>query len=311
MEKICHDSFIPLRLDTFWKFIGERQAIWHRRTVDKLPPPWTADQVLRRFRFTNVYRELDPGTMYAINKILELRESKVDKIFNIMIYRLIGRSETHEALGFQRLTDFNSKEIEKILEALKESGKPPFTGAYLVSGYTMMGSHNKIINVVKLFSWWRDNFQSFYKRLSESRSPSQACMALKSNKGIGRFLSYQAFVDLCYPLKIYSGKAVLPFNNDEWAEAGPGARRGIKMLTAPSTRASDLDIMVWLRDNQNTEFERLGIKFEFLFNNDKPIKLSLANIQNCLCEFHKYIKILNGTGRSRRLFTLKNSGSIQ
>ena len=104
---------------------------------------------------------------------------------------------------------------------------------------------------------------------------------------------------------------MLPFNNDEWAEAGPGARRGIKMLTAPSTRASDLDIMVWLRDNQNTEFERLGIKFEFLFNNDKPIKLSLANIQNCLCEFHKYIKILNGTGRSRRLFTLKNSGSIQ
>jgi len=48
-------------LDLFWQFIAERQKVWYRRVVEGRPAPWTDDDILQEYRFTNVYRELDPG----------------------------------------------------------------------------------------------------------------------------------------------------------------------------------------------------------------------------------------------------------
>lgn len=304
MGEIDRGSFTRERLDLFWRFINERQSVWQRRFLNRLPPPWTSDKILKENRFTNIYRELDPGTVYAINEILERDAPKADKVFNIMIYRLIGRSDTHRKMGFQTLKDFFPEKVESVLRAIKESGEPPFTAAYMVSGYAMMGSHDKITNVVRIFSLWHEKFLDFYKDLSESSSSKQAYELIKRNKGLGNFLAYQILVDLSYPLKVYSGKGVLPFNNDQWAEAGPGAKKGVAMLLKPGAKVKNLEVMEWLRDHQMDEFVRLDINFPFLLDvNGKNVRISLANMQNCLCEFHKYVKISNGNGRSRRKFT--------
>ncbi len=301
-------SFNKIRLDEFWKFLCERQSIWERRFVEKLKPPWTKDTVLSTQRFTNVYRELDPGTKYAIEAILEIDAPKADKIFNIMIYRLIGRSETHKELGFQHLDDFNPKSMEKSLFDIKLRGQPPFTAAYMVSGYSMMGSKDKIINVTRIFSRLRDRFPGFYKKLINTKSSEEAYKIIKENDGFGNFLAYQVLVDLIYPLRAYDNKPILPFSNDDWAIAGPGARKGIKLLINAPSKINELDVMRWLCQNQSSEFERLGIAFPYLKDKSgKPVKISLANIQNCLCEFHKYIKIRDGTGRGRRLFSPSSS----
>src|SRR4051794_22718625 len=79
----------PERRALFWRFLHERQRVWQRRFVQRCPPPWTEDPVLQSERFTNVYRELDPGTQYALMAILETTHAKEDKIFNILLYRLI------------------------------------------------------------------------------------------------------------------------------------------------------------------------------------------------------------------------------
>ncbi|HEU5441542.1 MAG TPA: hypothetical protein VFU88_19820, partial [Ktedonobacterales bacterium] len=39
-------------------------------------------------------------------------------------------------------------------------------------------------------------------------------------------------------------------------------------------------------------------------------ELSLANIQNCLCEFHKFVKIGEGTGRGRRKFAAEAARTL-
>lgn len=310
-DDLTHINFRNDRLNIFWWFICERQKIWHKRFVERAKPPWTKDLTMQKERFTNVYRELDPGTQYAIKNILESNAPKQDKIFNIMIYRLIGRSETHSAIGFQKLATFNYKNFERRLKEIRRKGIPVFTAAYTVSGYSKMGSKDKIENVSKIFENLQKNFEMFYAQIESSSNLQEVYDAIRSQSGFGNFLAYQVLVDLLYPLKIYGNKPLIPFSSDDWAVAGPGARKGIILLIRKESNASQLDVMRWLRDNQISEFKRLNLKFPFLKNeNGENILISLANIQNCLCEFYKLFKIKNQLGRGKRKFVPKTSSNF-
>lgn len=307
-----NECFVPDRLDLFWQFVYERQRVWHRRVSQKLPPPWTGDPILQSERFTNVYRELDPGTQYVIEHILEINAPRPDKLFNVMLYRLIGRADTHATLGFQFLIDFNSSEMERILKSLRRSGRPPFTAAYMVSAYSSLGSCDKIENITRLFGALHADFDDFFVRVDHCMTLANVHATLSSAYGFGNFLSYQIMVDLLYPLHVYGNKGLLPFSHDDWASPGPGAQRGIEMLLRPDVARHDLEVMCWLRDQQHAEFARLGLDFPYLEDADgNPIAISLANIQNCLCEFHKYVKIREGTGRGRRKFKGASRGVLE
>ena len=259
--------------------------------------------ILQTERFTNVYRDLDPGTQYALREILEREAPKPDKVFNVMLYRLIGRAETHATLGFQALSHFQPEHLRTTLSRLRDEGRPPFTAAYMVSAYTSMGTPDKVENVTRLFSQLHQTFPTLYARLQDATTPAAAHAVLSSAYGFGNFLAYQVLVDLLYPLDVYAGAPLLPFSQDHWASAGPGARRGIAMLLSEDTRVDHLSVMRWLRAHQGAEFDRLGLAFPYLTTAPgAKLELSLANIQNCLCEFHKYVKIRAGTGRGRRKF---------
>lgn len=47
-----------MRVADLMKFASERHLIYKRREAGQ-PKPWTKDKILRTFRFTNMYRELD------------------------------------------------------------------------------------------------------------------------------------------------------------------------------------------------------------------------------------------------------------
>lgn len=304
IEDDIHDNFRLDRLQVFWKFVYERQAVWYRRVIERRPPPWTDDPILQIERFTNVYRELDPGTQYVIREILEHHAPRPDKVFNVMLYRLIGRAETHRILGFQSLDNFNPSRVEHTLKWLRSTGLPPFTAAYMVSAYVSMGSRDKIENVVRLLANLHDHFAEFHRQMEASRNAAEIHSLVCSAYGFGNFLAYQVLVDLLYPLQAYGGCGLLPYSHDDWASAGPGARRGIAMLLREGSTASHLSVMHWLHKHQGSEFARLGLQFPYLLGSQgEPVAISLANVQNCLCEFHKYVKIRDGTGRGRRKFS--------
>jgi len=304
---VSRKSFNDEFLESFWRFICERQQIWHRRFVEQQFPPWTNDNILKTTRFTNVYRELDPGTQYALREILETRLSIQDKIFNVMLYRLIGRTETFSAIGLQYVSSFDSSFLEKKLRFIRDvEGKPPFSGAYIVSTYLRMGSRDKVVNIARLFDILAKSFDRVSDCLLACRSAKDAFLELRRVYGFGTFLAYQVLVDLLYPLKINGGKPILPFTHNDWAIAGPGARRGAEILLSSHMRTKDLQVMRWLYEHQQTEFERLRLSFPYLRDqHGDPVPVSLSNIENCLCEFYKYIKIRSGTGRARRRFVAR------
>ncbi len=305
-------AFNDESLNLFWRFINKRQRVWHRRVIEGQSAPWTDDQILQENRFTNIYRQLDPGTQYAIQNILEKDASRKDKIFNIMIYRLVGRLETHEDVGFQSLDDFDRKEFEESLKHRRDTeDNTIFTGAYMVAGYHHMGSSDKVENISQLFGEISSN-SSFFSDLLSSESAKQAYNTIRSQQGFGNFLSYQVLVDLLYPVDYYNNQSVLPFSADDWSSPGPGAQKGIERLTNDTTQLDDLTIMRWLKNNQQQEFNRLDLDFPYLTTESgDQIDLSLADIQNCLCEFYKYEKILNSEGRARRKFRNSEGRTVE
>lgn len=290
-------------LDLFWKFITERQQIWFRRVVENEPLPWTDDEILNNYRFTNVYRQLDPGTQYVIQDILETESSRRNKIFNVMMYRLIGRLETHKFLGFQQLESFEPSEFEERLKRRRDvNGEKIFTGAYMVAGYSRMGSSDKVENVAALFGEIASH-EEYFQQLVLADSAKEAYDLIRKQPGFGNFLSYQVLVDLLYPVEYYDGDSILPFSANDWSSPGPGAQKGLNRLVDSFDKVTQLEVMRWLQEHQQEEFSRLNLDFPYLLDKDgEKMALSLADIQNCLCEFYKYHKILNSEGRARRRF---------
>jgi hypothetical protein len=134
-------------------------------------------------------------------------------------------------------------------------------------------------------------------------SLEEAYELIRTQPGFGNFLSYQVLVDLLYPVDYYGGDSVLPFSPNDWSAPGPGAQKGLKQLVTDFNGFTRLDVMRWLRQNQKDEFDRLNLDFPYLeTEGGDRVELSLANIQNCLCEFYKYDKILHSNGRARRCF---------
>lgn len=290
-------------LEMFWKFIAERHTIWNRRFVTKLPWPWTDDPILQKNKFTNIYRELDPGTVFAKEEILEQPITRPERVFNIMIYRLMCSISTYRHVGFQYLNQFDWAEFQEKLAEIHRTGQPVFGNAYLISPYSSMGQEYKYQNVARLFAILHGDFPEFFQRLNRASSLENAFKVINSQYGFGPFLAYQVCVDLMYKLNVDLGQSILPFSHDDWARLGPGALRGLERLTTFSGTADALAKLRWLHAQQAFEFERLGIYFPWWrdqFGVAYPI--SLSNMQNCLCEFSKYVNIRNGTGKSQRLF---------
>jgi len=162
----------------------------------------------------------------VIQNILEEDASRRDKIFNVMLYRLIGRLETHEYLGFQSLDSFDAAVFEDQLKHRRDDlGETVFTGAYMVSGYNHMGSSDKVENVAALFEELADN-PTFFDEMLSAESLADAYDLIRSQQGFGNFLSYQVLVDLLYPADYYDGDSVLPFSPNDWSSPARAHRRG-------------------------------------------------------------------------------------
>ena len=287
-------------LRTFFTFVYERHSIWHRRNVLGQPWPWTDNRVLRTNKFTNVYRELDPGTIFCKEQILERNELAHDIIFNVMMYRLMCSIPTYGSYGFHRLEDFDEADFDDHLRDIYNSGTPVFGNAYLISPYSSMGSEYKFRNVSRLFGQIHRDFETFYGHFIEAPSFKAAFKVINSLYGMGPFLAYQVMVDLTYPLRRLGGTPLVQFSQNDWAKLGPGAQRGFSRL---SNTHNQLQGLIWLYDHQRSRFAEYGLDFPWLLDEKGDIvEISLANFQNCCCEFHKYRSILDGTGKAQRLY---------
>jgi hypothetical protein len=97
---------------------------------------------------------------------------------------------------------------------------------------------------------------------------------------MGDFMSYQTAIDLNYSV-------VVNFDEDSFTQPGPGAIRGIKKCFHSLGDYSPREIIHYMVDNQETEFERLGLPFSGLWGR----RLHAIDCQGLFCETDKYCRV--------------------
>ena len=284
--------------DAYWAFAAERQSIFFRRVAGD-PPPWTQDSILREYKFTNAYRAADRVTQFLIRRVIyraDLPSSPTEVCFRTLLFKFFNKIETWQLLeaefGTVTYNDFKLHWYEKVLKQALRAGRRIYSGAYIIpSGSSVFGYGLKHQNQLRLLELMMAD--ALPDKLAAASSMREAFEHLHRYPTIGGFLAYQFLIDINY-------SEVINFSEMEFVAAGPGALGGIRKCFANAGAVSAEDIIRFLADAQEAEFERRGITFRSLWGR----RLQLIDCQNLLCEIDKYARvafpdIVEGSGRRR------------
>ena len=292
-------------MDRFWGFIRARHGAYYARHVIGGGPPWTDDAIVANNFFTNVYRELDPGTReirYHLPWATGLREA----VFWAVAYRLAFNENSFGALREADLLYLKAfpKNSSEVRARLREMHKP-FTPAYVVSNYGRKGS--KIDVIIDVLVEVARRLRDCWPGIVHIKGRAGFHRWCTDNLwGIGKFVAFQAMVDLCYPRTRYDGehdRGWLPWSNDGWVVAGPGAEKGLRILHPDMTvnQRTSGEMIDNLADKGQIALDGMPG-----WDNDTTVHVDRSNLQNCCCEFSKYERIRTG-GRGKRRFRPQES----
>lgn len=280
--------------NTYWYFAAKRQDIFFNR-LGGLKYPWTDDQILSKYKFTNVYRASDRVSQYLIKNVIYKGDQSAEEVFfRILLFKLFNKIETWEflerRLGAISFSDYSYEKYERILLDAVISGKTIYSGAYIMaSGKSYFGHNMKFKNHLCLIELLMKN--EVPQKITGYRKMEDVYNLLRSFPSIGSFLAYQYTIDINY-------SNLTSFDEMEFVVAGPGSKDGISKCFLNKGQFSDEDIIRYVADNQHAEFEKRGIKFKDLWG--RP--LQLIDCQNLFCEVDKYARIAHPeiTGNSKR-----------
>jgi thymidylate kinase len=295
--------------DTYWRFAAERQEIFFRR-LEGESRPWTTDPILAEYKFTNAYRASDRVSQYLIRHVIyrdDLPDSPEEVFFRIMLFKFFNKIETWNALenALDPLTfeDYSFDRYDKVLTGAMDGGAAIYSAAYIMpSGGRELGHDRKHRNHLVLLE--RMLADSVPQRLAGCRSMQRAFELLKSYPGLGDFLAYQFVTDINY-------SEMTDFTESEFVVPGPGALDGIKKVFRDCAGLSDAEVIKFMTDRQEREFDRLGLTFRSLWGRG----LQLIDCQNLFCEVDKYARVghpdvegLSGRTRIKQRFAPKPMG---
>lgn len=274
----------PRIYDLYWYFASERQRMFARRVAGE-PGPWTADPILRAFKFCNVFRAADRVSQYMIRDVCYHHEpcADEDRLFQITAFRTFSKTATWDtvraALGrYPTLDDLADGSFGAALDKAREANGGLYTGAFILCATNAYGQPSKHRNHVELF---RHMFlhDQLGAEILEARTLREVYGLLHGYPLMGDFMSYQTAIDLNY-------SALLGFSENEFTQAGPGALRGIRKCFQDPGDYTPAEIVRWMTDRQEQEFARLGLPFEGLWG--RP--LHAIDCQGLFCETDKYCR---------------------
>lgn len=279
--------------ETYWRFAYERQEIFFRRLSGD-PPPWTDDDILRAFRFTNVYRASDRVSQYLIRSVIYEGSQSADEIFfRVFLFKIFNRIETWEHLisKLQRPAwkTFDFGRYDRILADLMRRGERIYSAAYIVPPPDLGRTRKHSNHLLLLSMMMRERVP---ERMAASRTLREAFELLRSYPSLGDFLAFQFAIDLNYG-------PFMNFSEMDHVVAGPGARSGIRKAFEDTAGFDDEEVIRAVAEYAGREFEQRGLPFRSLWGRS----LQLIDCQNLFCEVDKYSRVAHpevaGLGRTR------------
>ncbi len=272
--------------DAYWHFAYERQNVFFNRLLGK-QAPWTDDPVIEKHKFTNTYRALDRVSQFLIQNIINMdidaSLSSDEKLFRILLFKIFNKIETwqllEQSLGHIAWNEYSFRKYDQVLSGALSKGTTIYSAAYIMaSGKSVFAHRRKHQNHLKLLEQIMES--GFSRKIGSYNSMAQLYEALLSYPLIGPFLAYQYATDINY-------SDLTDFSEEEFVMAGPGAKDGIVKCFLDRGAYSDEDIIRYMMENQEAEFERLSLDFKNLFGRS----LKLIDCQNIFCEVGKYARV--------------------
>lgn len=271
--------------DAYWKFAAERQRIFFRR-LEGVSGEYTADPVLKLFKFTNAYRASDRVSQYLLRNVIyrnDLPSDARNVFFRTILFKLFNKIETwqHLEAAIGRITweHFNFSRYDKLLTSRMAAGDTIYSAAYIMpSGGSAFGHKRKHRNHLRMIEHLF--VERYPERLSDCKTMTEAFALLRTVPFMGPFLAYQYVTDFNY-------SELTDFGEDEFVVAGPGALDGISKCFIGANAVRSSDVIRYMFDHQEEHFKKLDIEFPTLWDR----RLQLVDCQNLFCEISKYARV--------------------
>lgn len=275
-QLICNEEL----LQQVCKVVTERMNIWERKQQVQ-QPPFTEDPILAKYRFCNIYRELDKQTI-EIHTQLKSLEGDFDMwLLNVIFNRMVCNPNTVSKVGFLNNDENNNRTVNKKLINLPS---PKYGVAYIfpISLVSKVGLNSReeffSFFLPKVIGQCADVIKNF-KRVSVIEALEKILPVFRLNF---KFHWTEVLIDVAYQYPQYI---------DLFKEfpIGPGSIPTMKRLNPD-------------RDPIKTNMSLTSVfipEFHYLTYEGNPIWLSAENWEGIGCEFRKYSNLVSGNGRKR------------
>jgi hypothetical protein len=276
-----HDQLV------YW--ITEREAM-RLRKEENLLPPWSDNPVMCNTYFCNIDREDDRVTKWIRHHWRLEYTTPEDYPFAMIMARMFNLPSTLQAIGIPSgpgIAEWQLQHAKRIILDLQKSGQTIFSGAYVVST-----NGKKMGKVDYLFGLFEQMVKQPILYGKGLETCAEAHKQLMEVEGLASFMAAQVVADLKntkgYPLYNAPDKRT-------FSAYGPGSLRGLGWYHGGEIKPRDYHAAI----NEAMDELRFDLPDSIL------AKLCMQNLQNCFCEFDKFMRVTNGTGRSKRKYEQK------
>lgn len=277
----------------YW--INERESIRKKKEAG-LEKPWSSDKIMQETYFCNVNREDDKVTKWIRENWTyptyidpDFEEQYVANHYDtsMIAARIFNLPSTLEKIRMP-IDDDSSysywlEHLEYTLKEIKAKEDRIWNGAYIVS--TNGRKVDKITHCLDIF-----------KKLENSTEITKGCKTLKQAHsklsevyGLASFLAAQVVADLKNTLNhpLYNAEDKFTFS-----APGPGSLRGLSWFWEEKVTSK----------NYHSKIEQANEILQYELDEDILNILCMQNLQNCFCEYDKYMRVLSKTGKSKRKY---------
>lgn len=286
-------------LNMFWYWMSERHCIYLKRRQGQAWP-WTDDPILKEYKFTNVYRQLDRVSQEWTQRKDRLKKVSAPALLtHLLTFRMFNLPSTYDYLlvgGALHPNDgsFDLRRAKTTLRKLVAKKQQVFTGAYII---TNSGEARPKIEVVSdALATMIEDADHIVESIRKEQTMQFAVAKLSEYRLVGQFIGYELACDLRFTPILHKATDVLT-----WANPGPGAKRGLNRIFRGGPRAHPTanSTSVFLSEMQmlyRMAVEEGNMDTQVL---ESPWPFELREIEHSLCEFDKYVRVRNGEGRPR------------
>ena len=304
----------------FFHWIVERHETYRNRLKGLPFGEWSDDPVLESYKFTNPFRENDTATIWMREHFVTHNPDDMtlsNNVLNAALFRMVGTTqfarEFIDRHGWITQENFSPNLIKEIIQRRIDTKQRCFTGAYIVTNQGIKAPKSEVV-IDKFITPLVEGVAGVLPRSLDSNFNLEQLhkwLLLFKGFGGGGFMAYEVVSDVLYMPNIWVKGAVdgrsIPSDRYTWANAGPGALRGLNRIWGRflTKRMSSTEALAKMKHLLSYKKLIAEVSVERGYKPINPTDIDMRCIEHSLCEYDKYMRVTEGQGRPRSVCKYK------